>query len=62
MEHIGPGHWIFAGLFALGFIGFLVWGYRKDRPMHRTYYRGSTILTLVFIMLFFLLFIFKRLL
>ena len=62
MEHIHTGHWIFAATFALGFIGFLFWSYAKDKPMHRTYYRGSTVLTLVFIVIFFLLFIFKRLL
>ncbi len=47
MDHITPGHWIFALLFVLVFIGCLVWAYRKDINLHRLYYRGSYIVLLV---------------
>ncbi len=29
---------IFAALFALAFVGAMIWSYRKDIPLHRTYY------------------------
>ncbi len=61
MKNITTGHWIFAALFAIGFIGFLIWSYRKDNPMHKIHYRGSFIFTLIFIVVFFLIFVFKRL-
>jgi len=32
------GQIIFAILFALTFAGFMVWSYRKDIPLHKTYY------------------------
>jgi hypothetical protein len=32
------GQIIFAALFALCFVGIMIWSYRKDIPLHRTYY------------------------
>lgn len=32
------GQTIFALLFALAFVGIMIWSYRKDIPLHRTYY------------------------
>jgi cytochrome bd-type quinol oxidase subunit 1 len=58
---IGPGHWIFAGISITAFLVFLVWSYRKDLPVHKRSYKGSSIFLLVLLMIFFLLFIFKRL-
>ena len=62
MENITTGHWIFAGIFAVFFIGYLVWSYRKDLAIHKIHYKGSLTFVLVFILLFFLIFIFKRIL
>jgi hypothetical protein len=31
MTNVGTGHWIFAGIFAIVFIGGLVWSYSKDK-------------------------------
>jgi len=50
MENITRGHWIFAAIFALSFIGYMIYAYRKDLKMHKTYYRGATLI------FFFLLF------
>jgi cytochrome bd-type quinol oxidase subunit 1 len=61
MKHITTGHWIFAGLFAIAFVVFLFWSYRKDKPMHQIHYKGRFTMTLVLILIFFLLFVFKRL-
>jgi len=38
---ITPGHWIFAILFAISFIGILVWSFRKDRKINTRNY-GNT--------------------
>jgi len=32
------GQTIFAVLFALAFVGMMIWSYRKDIPLHKTYY------------------------
>lgn len=40
--NIGPGHWVFAGLFAVFFIGAMVFAYRSDRQKSPQYFTGST--------------------
>lgn len=35
------GQWIFGILFALVFIGVLIYTYRKDLKLHKKYYKGS---------------------
>lgn len=59
MDNITPGHWIFALLFALTFIGYLVWAYRKDLRLHRIYYRRSYIVLLTLLIGAALLYLFK---
>ncbi len=49
------GQIIFAILFAIAFIIFLVYAYRKDIKLHRKYYKGSIWVLIGFIA--FLLFI-----
>jgi len=51
----GNGQIIFAILFAIAFIIFLVYAYRKDIKLHRKYYKGSVWVLIGFIA--FLLFI-----
>jgi len=62
MDTIGTGHWIFAGLFALLFLGYLVWSYRVDRPTHEVHYRGAYRYLLSIFVLLMVIYIFKRLL
>lgn len=62
MENIGTGHWIFAGVFMLFFVGFLVWSYRKDLKLHKLHYSGSMYVLVGIIVILFLFYIFKRLL
>jgi len=38
---ITPGHWIFAGIFAVAFIGILIWSFRKDSKINSTNYGNS---------------------
>ncbi len=47
MDNITPGHWIFALVFALSFIGYLIWAYMKDTQRHKVYYKRSYIVLLV---------------
>ena len=49
------GQIIFAILFAIAFILFLVYAYKKDFKLHRRYYKGSVWVLIAFIA--FLLFI-----
>lgn len=38
---ITPGHWIFAALFAVVFIGILIWSFQKDKKVNTSSY-GNT--------------------
>ncbi|MCC5918963.1 MAG: hypothetical protein JJU02_16725 [Cryomorphaceae bacterium] len=58
---IGTGHWIFAGITIAAFIVFLFWSYKKDAPVHKVSYKGISMFLLVILIIFFVLFIFKRL-
>lgn len=49
------GQIIFAILFAIAFISFLVYAYRKDIKLHQKYYKGS--IWVLFAFIGFLLFI-----
>lgn len=62
MENITTGHWIFAGIFMLAFVGYLIWSYRKDLKMHKTHYSGSMYVLAGIIVILFLFYVFKRLL
>lgn len=56
---VGKGHWIFAGIFAIVFILFLVWAYRKDLKMHRIHYKGSFVFLLGLVVAMFVLWVFR---
>ena len=61
MENITTGHWIFAGIFAVAFLSYLLYSYRKDLPMHKIHYRSGGIQVLLLIVItLFVLFVFKR--
>lgn len=62
MENITSGHWIFAGLFILTFIGGMIWAYRNDLKLHRQHYRGAWIILLVLILGMFTIYVLKDLL
>ncbi|MCT4663603.1 MAG: hypothetical protein N4A45_00040 [Flavobacteriales bacterium] len=56
---VGPGHWVFAAIFAVSFIGFLIWAYRKDLKRHKKYYSGSSVFILSIVVLMFLIWVFR---
>ncbi len=62
MDNIGTGHWNFAGPFAFGFLGFLIWSYRSDRSTHEMHYRGAYRYLLGIFVLLMVIYIFKRVL
>lgn len=57
--NIGPGHWVFAGLFAVFFIGAMVFAYRSDRQKSPQYFTGSTRFLLGVILIVMLLVVLK---
>lgn len=57
--NIGAGHWIFAGLFALVFIGAMVFAYRSDRQRSPQYFTGSNRFLLGVILIVMLLVVLK---
>lgn len=59
MENIGTGHWIFAGVFMILYVGYLVWSYRKDLKLHKIHYPGASLLIGGIILALFLIFVFK---
>lgn len=61
MENITTGHWIFAGIFAVAFLSYLTYSYRKDLKIHKVHYSGGGIQVLLLIVItLFVLFVFKR--
>jgi hypothetical protein len=62
MENITTGHWIFAGVFMVLFMGYLVWSYRKDLRVHKLHYSGVLYFFGSLVVVLFLIYVFKRLL
>jgi len=55
------GRIIFALIFALSFIGYLVWAYVKDAKLSKKYYKGTGFILLILIAIWLLFFGFVRL-
>ncbi|RFN59990.1 hypothetical protein DZ858_08060 [Marixanthomonas ophiurae] len=49
------GQWIFAAIFAIAFIGIILFSYRKDKKLHKKYYKGSFWILIGFIVFILLL-------
>lgn len=60
MTNVGTGHWIFAGIFAIVFIGGLVWSYSKDKGITKIHYNKSLLFILGIIVALFLMFVFRK--
>lgn len=61
VEVITTGHWIFAAIFAVAFVIFLIWSYRKDAARHAKYEMSSYGIIMLFAVLLLIIYIFKRL-
>lgn len=44
---ITPGHWIFAGLFMLAFIGILFWSFQRDTKVTKRQFGNTGIVAIV---------------
>lgn len=53
------GQLIFAGIFVVAFVLIIAFSYRKDKQIHRRYYRGSIFVLIGFIVFILLLFLLK---
>lgn len=60
MENITTGHWIFAGIFMIIFVGYLIWSYRKDLNLHKVQYGGSGYFLGGLLLILFLLYVVKQ--
>jgi hypothetical protein len=60
MENITTGHWIFAGVFMLAFVTYLIWSYRKDLKLHKVHYQGTFYLMAGIVIIAFLFYVFKQ--
>ena len=60
MDNITTGHWIFAGLFMIAFVAYLIWSYRKDARVHKMYYGKGARILLGLVVIIFVLFIVKQ--
>lgn len=56
---ISRGHWIFAALFILAFIGVLFWSFRKDRQTIQTQFGNAGIGAIVVGLILILIIIIK---
>jgi hypothetical protein len=46
-----PGRIVFASLFAVAFISYLVWAYAKDARLSKNYYKGTGYILLILIII-----------
>lgn len=60
MDNITTGHWIFAALFMVGFVSYLIWSYRKDAGTHKMHYGKGAKILLGLVVIIFVLFIVKQ--
>jgi hypothetical protein len=44
-----PGRIVFASIFAVGFIAYLIWAYAKDARLQKRYYKGTGYILLILI-------------
>jgi cbb3-type cytochrome oxidase subunit 3 len=44
---ISPGHWVFAAVFFIAFIGVLVWSFRKDKRINQAQFGNTGIIALL---------------
>lgn len=53
------GQWTFAAFFVVVFVAALIYGYRKDLPLHKKYYKNSYLILICFLLFIVLLFVIK---
>ena len=61
MSNVGTGHFVFAGLFVVVFLGAMVYAYRKDLKSIGRHYRKVWLIILGILVIYFTIFFFNRL-
>ena len=56
-----PGRIVFASLFAVAFIGYLIWAYRKDARLSSKYYKGAGYILIILIVIWLAFYTFVKL-
>jgi cbb3-type cytochrome oxidase subunit 3 len=60
MSGVGTGHYIFAGIFVLVFLGGMVYAYRKDLPFIGRHYRKVWLIIIGILVIYFSIFFLNR--
>jgi cytochrome bd-type quinol oxidase subunit 1 len=53
------GQWIFAAFFVVAFVVLMLFSYKKDKVLHKKYYKGSFYILLGFLTFVLILFLMK---
>jgi hypothetical protein len=53
------GQWTFAGFFVVAFISLIIFSYKRDKKLHKKYYKGSIFILVGFITFIAILFLMK---
>jgi len=53
------GQWIFAAFFVVAFVVLMLFSYKKDKALHKKYYKGSVYILLGFLAFVLILFLMK---
>jgi threonine/homoserine/homoserine lactone efflux protein len=61
MDNVGTGHWIFAMVFAIGFVAAMVYAYREDIKKSPWYFKGSSRIAMIVVGSVFVLLVLKML-
>lgn len=59
--NVGKGHWIFALIFFLAFVAYMIWAYRKDKSVSNRHYKGSYLVIIFMLLILGLVFAFVKL-
>ncbi len=60
MENITTGHWIFASLFLIVFVGFLIWSYRKEASLHKLQFGSASVVLVGIVVVLFVFYVLKQ--
>ena len=61
MDNVGTGHWIFAIVFAIGFVAAMIYAYREDIRKSPWYFKGASRITMIIVGSVFVLLVLKML-
>jgi uncharacterized membrane protein len=60
MTNVGTGHFIFAGIFVIVFLGAMIYAYRKDLSKVKIHYKRVWMIILLALIIYFSIFFLNR--